>query len=197
MTRSCPRSRQLRRLFGICFGANAVTFATQAYDLGLTKKYKLGRRRRRGGVHHLPVLGQKIEGFVGVNRYIPVLDAPLEHAHHRKFYDDAVVRLKQIDPSGPLPDRYVQSELRGGELPQARHAEVRLPRRADTMKLIEALEGLESKEDDDFPQATRRSARRTTRPSSASSSSTSRTASTHLEVVPRKDRPVPPACKFA
>src|SRR6516165_6605154 len=58
---------------------------------------------------HLPALGQKIEGFVGVNRYIPVMDPPLNTAAHKKFYDDASARLKQIDPTGPLPDRYVQS----------------------------------------------------------------------------------------
>ena len=86
-----------------------MTFINQAYDLGLTKKYKLAGDGAMAESTHLPALGNKIEGFVGVNRYMPVMDAPLNTPHHKKFFDEAVVRLKQIDPSGPLPDRYVQS----------------------------------------------------------------------------------------
>ena len=97
-------------IFGILFGANAVTFVNQAYDLGLTKKYKMAGDGAMAEFD--PPAGArpvKIEGFVGVNRYVPVMDAPLNTPHHKKFFDDAVARLKQIDPSGPLPDRYVQS----------------------------------------------------------------------------------------
>src|SRR5437899_10269602 len=66
--------------------------------------------------------------------------------------DDAVVRLKQIDPSGPLPDRYVQSNYEAMNAIKLGIERSGFRGREDTMKLIEALEGLEMKEGDDFPQ---------------------------------------------
>ncbi|MBI3705394.1 MAG: ABC transporter substrate-binding protein, partial [Rhizobiales bacterium] len=95
--------------FGIFFGKDGVTIGNQAFDLGLTKKYKWAGDGAIAESTNLPALGNKIEGFYGINRYIPVFDAPLNTPHHKKFFDDAKVRLKQIDPSGPDPDRYVQS----------------------------------------------------------------------------------------
>jgi branched-chain amino acid transport system substrate-binding protein len=71
---------------------------------------------------------------------------------HKKFYDDAVVRLKQIDPSGPEPDRYVQSNYEAMNALKIGMEKSKFRGREDTMKLIEALEGLEMKEGDDFPQ---------------------------------------------
>jgi len=139
-------------LFGILFGGPAVTFVNQAYDLGLTKKYKLAGDGAVAESTHLPALGQKVEGFVGVNRYVPVLDAPLNTAAHKKFYDDAVARLKQIDPTGPLPDRYVQSNFEATNFLKLGIQKSGFRGREDTMKLIEALEGMEVKESDDFPQ---------------------------------------------
>ena len=96
-------------LFGIFFGKDGVTIGNQAFDLGLTKKYKWAGDGAIAESTNLPALGNKIEGFVGINRYIPVLEAPLNTPSHKKFFDEAVTRLKKIDPSGPLPDRYVQS----------------------------------------------------------------------------------------
>ena len=96
-------------LFGIFFGKDGVTVGNQAYDLGMTKKYKWAGDGAIAESTNLPALGNKIEGFVGINRYVPVLEGVLNTPYHKKFMDDAVVRLKQIDPSGPLPDRYVQS----------------------------------------------------------------------------------------
>ena len=139
-------------IFGVMFGANAVTFINQAYDLGLTKKYKLAGDGAMAESTHLEVLGKKVEGFVGVNRYVPVMDAPLNTPHHKKFFDDAVVRLKQIDPSGPLPDRYVQSNYEAMNALKIGMEKSKFQGRGDSMKLIEALEGLEMKEGDDFPQ---------------------------------------------
>ena len=66
--------------------------------------------------------------------------------------DDAVARLKQIDPSGPLPDRYVQSNYEAMNALKLGMEKSGFRGREDTMKLIEALEGLEMKESDDFPQ---------------------------------------------
>src|SRR5437764_9663532 len=96
-------------LLGIFFGKDGVTIGNQAYDLGLTKKYKWAGDGAIAESTNLPALGSKIEGFVGINRYVPVLEGALDTPSNRKFFNEAVVRLKQIDPSGPLPDRYVQS----------------------------------------------------------------------------------------
>jgi branched-chain amino acid transport system substrate-binding protein len=139
-------------LFGIFFGKDGVTISNQAFDLGLTKKYKWAGDGAIAESTNLPALGSKIEGFVGINRYLPVFDPPLNTAAHHKFFDDAVARLKQIDPSGPLPDRYVQSNFEAMNALRIGMERSKFRGREDTMKLIEALEGLEMKEGDDFPQ---------------------------------------------
>ena len=139
-------------LFGIFFGKDGVTIGNQAYDLGLTKKYKWAGDGAIAESTNLPALGNKIEGFVGINRYVPVLEGVLNTPSHKKFMDDAVVRLKQIDPSGPLPDRYVQSNYEAINALKLGIEKSGFRGREDTMKLIEALEGLEMKEGDDFPQ---------------------------------------------
>ena len=138
--------------FGIFFGRDGVTIGNQAFDLGLTKKYKWAGDGAIAESTNLPALGNKIEGFVGINRYIPVLEGPLDTPHHRRFYEEAIARLKQIDPSGPLPDRYVQSNFEAINALKLGMEKSKFQGRADTMKLIEALEGLEMKEGDDFPQ---------------------------------------------
>jgi branched-chain amino acid transport system substrate-binding protein len=185
-------------LFGILFGANAVTFATQAYDLGLTKKYRFAGDGAVAESTHLPVLGQKIEGFVGVNRYIPILEAPLNTSYHKKFYDDAVVRLKQIDPSGPLPDRYVQSNYEAVNFLKLGMQKSGFQGRADTMKLIEALEGMEVKESDDFPQGDKTLRKEDHQAFLREFIFDIKNNKHHLlEVVPKDKTILPPACKFA
>ena len=139
-------------LFGIFFGKDGVTIGNQAFDLGLTKKYKWAGDGAIAESTNLPALGNKIEGFVGINRYLPVLEGVLNTPSHKKFLDEAVVRLKQIDPSGPLPDRYVQSNFEAMNALKLGMQKSGFRGREDTMKLIEALEGLEMKEGDDFPQ---------------------------------------------
>ena len=138
--------------FGIFFGKDGVTIANQAYDLGLTKKYKWVGDGAIAESTNLPAQGNKIEGFIGINRYIPVLDGPLNTPAHKKFFDDAVVRLKQIDPSGPLPDRFVQSNYEAMNALKVGIEKSGFQGRADSPKLVAALEGLEMKEGDDFPQ---------------------------------------------
>jgi len=138
--------------FGIFFGKDGVTIGNQAYDLGLTKKYKWAGDGAIAESTNLPALGNKIEGFVGINRYVPVLDAPLDTPAHKKFYEEALKRLKEIDPSGPLPDRYVQSNYEALNALKIAMEMSKFQGRADTPKLIAALEGLEMKEGDDFPQ---------------------------------------------
>src|SRR5262252_614142 len=139
-------------LLGIFFGKDGVTIGNQAFDLGLTKKYRWAGDGAIAESTNLPALGTKIEGFVGINRYLPLLEGVLNTPSHKKFFDDAVDRLKQIDPSGPLPDRYVQSNFESINALKLGMEKAGFRGRADTMKLIEALEGLEMKEGDDFPQ---------------------------------------------
>jgi branched-chain amino acid transport system substrate-binding protein len=139
-------------LLGIFFGKDGVTIGNQVFDLGLTRKYKWAGDGAIAESTNLPALGNKIEGFVGINRYIPVSDEPLNTTAHKKFFDEAVTRLKQIDSSGPLPDRYVQSNFEAMNALKLGMQKSGFRGREDTPKLIEALEGLEMKEGDDFPQ---------------------------------------------
>jgi len=138
-------------LLGI-FATDGVTVGNQVYDLGLTKKYKWAGDGAIAESTNLPALGTKIEGFIGINRYLPILEGPLNTAAHRKFLEDATARLKKIDPTGPLPDRYVQSNYESMNALKIGMEKSGFRGRQDTMKLVEALEGLEMKEGDDFPQ---------------------------------------------
>jgi branched-chain amino acid transport system substrate-binding protein len=139
-------------IFGIFFGKDGVTIGNQAFDLGLTKRYKWAGDGAIPESTNLPALGKKIEGFVGINRYIPVLDPPLNTPAHKKFFEESKKRLKAIDPSGPDPDRYVQSNYEAMNALKLGMEKSKFNGRADTDKLIAALEGLEMKEGDDFPQ---------------------------------------------
>jgi branched-chain amino acid transport system substrate-binding protein len=139
-------------LFGIFFAKDGVTIGNQAYDLGLTKKYKWAGDGAIAESANLPALGNKIEGFVGINRYIPVFEGPLDTPYHKTFFEDAKARLAKIDPTGPDPDRYVQSNYEAMNALKIGMVKASFRGREDTMKLIEALEGLEMKESDDFPQ---------------------------------------------
>ena len=185
-------------LFAILFGAPAVTFVTQAYDLGMTKKYKLAGDGAVAESTHLAALGIKVEGFVGVNRYVPVLDPPMNTPHHKRFFDDAVARLKQIDPSGPKPDRYVQSNFEAMNFLKLGMQKSKFQGRADTMKLIEALEGMEVKEGDDFPQGDK-TLRKEDHQAFLREFIFDIKDNKHrlLEVIPKEKTLQPPACKFA
>ena len=139
-------------LLGIFFGKDGVTVGNQAFDLGLTKKYRWAGDGAIAESTNLPALGDKIEGFVGINRYVPVLDPPLDTPAHKKFFEEAVARLKQIDPSGPLPDRYVQSNFEAMNALKIAMEKSDFQGRDDTPKLIEALRRSRVPEGDDFPQ---------------------------------------------
>jgi branched-chain amino acid transport system substrate-binding protein len=185
-------------LFGIFFGKDGVTIGNQAYDLGLTKKYKWAGDGAIAESTNLPALGNKIEGFVGINRYIPVFDPPLNTSHHRKFFDDAKARLAKIDPSGPLPDRYVQSNFEAMNALRIGMERSKFQSRKDTMKLIEALEGLELKESDDFPQGDK-VIRKEDHQAFIREFIFDIKDGKHriVETVPKEKTIFPPACKFA
>jgi branched-chain amino acid transport system substrate-binding protein len=139
-------------LFAVFFGGDGVTIGNQAYDLGLTKKYKWAGDGSITESSNLPALGSKIDGFVAINRYIPVFQGPLDTPYHHRFFDDAKARLAKVDPSGPLPDKYVQSNYEAINAMKLGMEMSKFQGRDDTMKLISALEGLQLKESDDFPQ---------------------------------------------
>jgi branched-chain amino acid transport system substrate-binding protein len=185
-------------LFGIFFGANAVNFTSAAYDLGLTRKYKYAGDGAIAESTHLPALGQKIEGFIGINRYVPVLDAPLNTPYHKKFFDEAVAALKKIDPSGPLPDRYVQSNFEAVNFLKLGIQKSGFRGRQDTMKLIEALEGMEVKESDDFPQGDKTLRKEDHQAFIREFIFTIQNGKHKIvQVIPKEKTLFPPACKFA
>jgi branched-chain amino acid transport system substrate-binding protein len=185
-------------LFGIFFGPDGITIANQAHDLGLTKKYKFAGDGAIAESTNLPALGNKIEGFVGINRYLPVFEGVLDTPAHKKFFDDAVARLKLIDPSGPLPDRYVQSNYEAMNALKIGMEKSGFRGREDTMKLIEALEGLEMKEGDDFPQGDKL-LRKEDHQAFLREFIFDIKDGKHriLEVVAKEKTIFPPACKFA
>ena len=184
--------------FGIFFGKDGVTIGNQAYDLGLTKKYKWAGDGAIAESTNLPALGNKIEGFVGINRYIPVFDPPHDTPAHKKFFEESLKRLKAIDPSGPLPDRYVQSNFEAMNALKLGMEKSKFQGRQDTMKLIEALEGLEMKEGDDFPQGDK-VLRKEDHQAFIREFIFDVKDGKHriLDVIPKEKTIFPPACKFA
>jgi hypothetical protein len=82
---------------------------------------------------------------------VPVFDGPLNTPNLHDFYNDALARLKKVDSSGPLPDRYVQSNFEAVNALKLGIEKSGCQGRADAPKLIAALEGLEMKEGPDFP----------------------------------------------
>jgi branched-chain amino acid transport system substrate-binding protein len=185
-------------LFGIFFGKDGVTIGNQAFDLGITKKYKWAGDGAIAEATNLPALGHKIEGFVGINRYVPVLEGVLNTPHHKHFFDDAVARLKQIDPAGPLPDRYVQANFEALNTLKLGIQKSGFHGRKDTPKLIEALEGLEMKEGDDFPQGDK-TLRKEDHQAFLREFIFDIKGGKHrvLEVVPKEKTIFPSGCKFA
>jgi branched-chain amino acid transport system substrate-binding protein len=185
-------------LFGIFFGKDGVTIGNQAYDLGLTKKYKWAGDGAIAESTNLPALGNKIEGFIGINRYIPVFEGPLNTAYHKTFFEDAKARLAKIDPTGPQPDRYVQSNYEAMNALKVGMEKSSFRGREDTMKLIEALEGLEMKESDDFPQGDK-TLRKADHQAFLRQFIFEIKGGAHhiLETVDKDQTIVPPACHFA
>jgi branched-chain amino acid transport system substrate-binding protein len=184
-------------LLGV-FATDGVTIGNQVYDLGLTRKYKWAGDGAIAESTNLPALGSKIEGFVGINRYLPVLQGPLDTPAHRKFLEEASARLKKIDPTGPLPDRYVQSNYESINAVKLGMEKSGFRGREDTMKLIEALEGLEMKEGDDFPQGDK-VLRKEDHQAFVREFIFEIRGGKHriMETVAREKTLFPPACKFA
>ncbi len=139
-------------LFLIFFGNDGVTVATQAYDLGLTKKYRWAGEGKIATQTNLSALGAKIEGFVGIDRYLPVFEGALDTPYHRRWFAEVIELTKKLGPSGVTPDPYVQSNYEGMNFLRLGMQKSGFMGRDDTPKLIAALEGMEVRAGDDFPQ---------------------------------------------
>jgi branched-chain amino acid transport system substrate-binding protein len=184
-------------LFGIFFGKDGVTVVNQAYDLGLTKKYKFAGDGSISEPTNLPAQGNKIDGFIGINRYIPVFQGPLDTPYHKAWFEEAKTRLAKIDPSGPLPDKYVQSDYEAMNVMKIAMEKSKFEGRADTMKLIEALEGIEVKAGPDFPQGDK-TIRKEDHQAFLQEFIFEVKGGTYklMETVAKDKQLVPPACKF-
>jgi branched-chain amino acid transport system substrate-binding protein len=184
-------------LFGIFFGKDGVTVVNQAYDLGLTKKYKFAGDGSISEPTNLPAQGNKIDGFIGINRYIPVFQGPLDTPYHKAWYEEAKVRLAKIDPSGPRPDKYVQSDYEAMNAMKIAMEKSKFQGRADTNKLIEALEGLDVKAGPDFPQGDK-TIRKEDHQAFLQEFIFEVRGGTYklMETVPKDKQLAPPACKF-
>ena len=138
--------------FVIFFGQDGINIVNQGYDLGMAKKYKWAGDGAVAVPSSLPALGHKVDGFTAIDRYVPVMEAPLNTPYNKAFFEDAEARLKKIESQGAQPDRYVQSNFEAMNCLKLGIEKSKFQGRADTMKLVEALEGLEMKEGYDFPQ---------------------------------------------
>src|SRR5438309_1563826 len=116
----------------------------------------------------------------------------------KKNGDQAVAALKQIDPSGPLPDRYVQSNFEAMNFLKLGIQKSGFRNRENTMKLIEALEGMEVKEGDDFPQGDK-TLRKEDHQAFLREFIFDIKDNRHriVEVIAKEKTIFPPACKFA
>ena len=97
-----------------------------------------------------------------------------------------------------LPDGYVQSNYEAMNALKLAMEKSKFHAREDTMKLIEALEGLEMKESDDFPQGDK-VLRKEDHQAFLREFIFDIKGGKHriVEVVPKEKTIVPPACKFA
>jgi branched-chain amino acid transport system substrate-binding protein len=185
-------------LFGIFFGKDGVTIGNQAFDLGLTKKYKFAGDGALAESTNLPALGNKIDGFVGINRYVPLLEGPLNTPSNKKFFDEASKRLKEVDPTATVPDRYTQSNFEAMNALKLGIEKSGFQGRKDTDKLIAALEGLEMKEGDDFPQGDKTMRKEDHQAFIREFIFDVQNGKYRvLEVVPKEKTVSPPACTFA
>jgi len=185
-------------LFIIFFGKDAINIINQGYDLGLPKKYKIAGDGAVAVPSSLPALGNKIDGFTGIDRYIPVLQGSLDTPYNKKFHADTLAPLKAVAPDNPLPDRYVQSNFEAMNCLKLGIEKSKFQGRKDTMNLIQALEGLEMKAGDDFPQGDkllRAEDHQAFVPEFIFEVKGS--AYTIKEAIPGNKTLVPPACKFA
>src|SRR5262249_27242237 len=100
--------------------------------------------------------------------------------------------------SGPLPDRYVQSNYEAMNALKIGMEMSKFKDRKDTLKLIEALEGLEMKEGDDFPQGDKTLRKEDHQAFLREFIFEMKDGKRRIVQVVEKEKPFfPPACRFA
>ena len=106
--------------------------------------------------------------------------------------------VRKFEPKGVAPDRYTQSNYEAMNALKIGMEKSGFKGREDTMKLIEALEGLEMKEGDDFPQGDKL-LRKEDHQAFLREFIFDVKDGKHriLDVIPKEKTIVPPACKFA
>ena len=114
-------------LFGIFFGKDGVTIGNQAFDLGLTKKYKWAGDGAIAESTNLPALGSKIDGFVGINRCAGARPAA-QYARAQEVLRGGQGAVGEDRPLGPAARPLCAVELRIHERAADRHGEVEVPR---------------------------------------------------------------------
>ena len=185
--------------FGIFFGKDGRHHRQPGLRPRAHQEIQVGRRRRHRGVDQPAGARQQDRGL---RRHQPLHPGPGRRRSTRRTTRSSSTRrsarLKQIDPSGPLPDRYVQSNYEAMNALKLGMEKSGFKGREDTMKLIEALEGLEMKEGDDFPQGDKL-LRKEDHQAFLREFIFDIKDGKHqiLEVVPKEKTIVPPACKFA
>ena len=183
-------------LFGIFFGPQGISFVNQSFDLGLAKKARIAGDGAIVVPTSLPAMGAKAEGFLGIDRYVPVLEGALNTPSHKRFLDESVARLQPLGV--PAPDRYVQSNFEAVNFLKIGMERSKFRGREDSMKLIEALEGLEVKESDDFPQGDKTLRKEDHQAFVREIIFEVRDMKYKvLDVIPKEKTIVPAACKFA
>ena len=189
---------QFEGLLAIFFGEDAITFATEASDLGLPKRYRWAGDGAIATATNLGTLGAKIEGFVGIDRYVPLFESTLNTPYHRKWFAEAFELTKKIAAQGVAPDRYVQSNYEGMNFLRVGMQKCGFRGREDTAKLIEALEDLEVHAGDDFPQGDKK-LRREDHQAFTDEFIFEIRGGRHriLTTIPWPATVQPPACKFA
>jgi branched-chain amino acid transport system substrate-binding protein len=139
-------------LFMIFFGKDGVNIVTQSYNLGLHKKYRFaGDGAAVVAGTNLPAQKEKALGFVGIDRYLPILEGPLDTDEHRLFFNAVFEHSKKYDPKGILPDRYSQSNYEAMNVLKTGMQNCGFRGREDTDKLVDALSGLQVEQSEDFP----------------------------------------------
>jgi len=143
-------------LLSIFFGRDAITFVIQANELGLTRKYRWAGDGAIATATNLPALADKIEGFVGIDRYVPVFENTLNTSYHRTWFAEVTDLTRKVQPSAVGPDRFVQSNYEGVNFLKVGIQNSGFRGREDTPKLIDALEDLEVHAGHDFPQGAKK-----------------------------------------
>jgi branched-chain amino acid transport system substrate-binding protein len=191
-------------LFMIFFGKDGVNIVTQSYNLGLHQKYRFaGDGAAVVAGTNLPAQKEKALGFVGVDRYLPILEGPLNTPYHKVFFDLVFEHSKKYDAQGILPDRYSQSNYEAMNILKVGMEKSGFQNREDTPKLIEALEGLQVQAGEDFPTGDKLLRKEDHQAFTneyifkvvPGDSDIPRPEV--VQVVPWQDTVVPPACKFA